>query len=207
MRSKPVIYDSEIILAGRSLPINANAEAGYSCYRHILERTDQQLSAMLSHHCKVQVIRLDLHLREYSSDNQVVSDFMHKLKKRAASKLGLHRFGYVWVRELERAKSQHYHLAFMVDGNKIQNPHRIIELGAEIWQEMNQARHHIPAKASTMVKRGDNESYRNAFYRLSYFAKPRGKGYRSKYANDYGTSRIRLRWRQDCDRKKDGATS
>ena len=28
--------------------------------------------------------------------------------------------GYVWVREMERAKTQHYHCAFFIDGDFIQ---------------------------------------------------------------------------------------
>ena len=45
------------------------------------------------------------------------------------------------------------------------------------------------------VHRGDEIAFGEAFYRCSYLAKSRGKGYGSLGANNYSGSRIRLKIR------------
>ena len=43
------------------------------------------------------------------------------------------------------------------------------------------------------VQRGDGDEFAEAFYRCSYLAKARGKGYGSLGANNYSGSRVRLK--------------
>ena len=43
------------------------------------------------------------------------------------------------------------------------------------------------------VHRGDDKAFSEAFYRCSYLAKERGKGYGSLGANNYSGSRVRLK--------------
>jgi hypothetical protein len=43
------------------------------------------------------------------------------------------------------------------------------------------------------VHRGDDEAFGEAFYRCSYLAKARGKGYGSLGANNYSGSRVRMK--------------
>ena len=45
------------------------------------------------------------------------------------------------------------------------------------------------------VHRGDDKAFGEAFYRCSYLAKARGKGYGSLGANNYSGSRVRFKRR------------
>jgi len=65
---------------------------------------------------------LDLHVEKYTPDNRELSRFIDKIKIRLAKHYKTKRLGYLWVREQERAKRQHYHLALFVDANKLQPP-------------------------------------------------------------------------------------
>ena len=46
------------------------------------------------------------------------------------------------------------------------------------------------------VDGGDDKAFGEAFYRCSYLAKTRGKGYGSLGANNYSGSRVRLKFTQ-----------
>ncbi len=188
---KRVINMESIAFFEQELLINASSEHG--CYVEILERIKQQIDAMLSYHSRILVIRVDLHTASYQPDNQMMSAFIRKIRKRLSNKHGLKRMGFVWVREQEKAKSQHYHLALFIDANKVRHPHHII-LGIEaIWQSWLNPKPFTPKNCYYIIKRNDPESIIEPFYRLSYLAKVRGKGYKNKTANDFSTSRICLK--------------
>lgn len=188
---KPIVYTPTVTLEGKELAINTNTEKKYGCYYHILKRMNQQLAAMLTYHSKVVIIRVDLHLHEYSPNNKLMSQFMQKFIKRAKRGFKVKRIGYAWVRELEKAKAQHYHLVLMLDGNEIQTGYKVNKLCSEIWEGWGQPKTPYIQNCAHMVKRDDKETYNAAFYRMSYLAKPRGKGYRAPAANDYFTSQIK----------------
>ncbi len=177
------------MLNGETLSINANNK--YGCFVEILEAIQQQLDAMLSYHCKVLVLRFDLHTDEYQSNNALISKFVRKIRKRLKAKYLIKRLGYVWVREIEKAKSQHYHFALMIDGNKVRHPSILIGLIEAIWVRCYQPKPFTPKNCYYLITRSTGKNYGECFERLSYLAKERGKGYRDKTANDYSTSRIR----------------
>jgi hypothetical protein len=179
-----------IALNGRVLPINANAELGQGCFVEVLQQIDGQLAAMLSHHSRVMVLRLDLHLYDYTDANGEVSRFVRKVKKRLCRRYGFSRVGHVWAREIEKAKQQHYHIALFLDGNTVQHPAQVIRLCEEIWQGWGHPKPYTPENCFSVIGRNDARGYGEAFYRLSYLAKLRGKGYKAKAANDYSASRI-----------------
>jgi len=186
---KRVINTPSIVLAGQELEINASPK--YGCYVEILERMKQQIDAMLSYHSRVIMVRVDLHIEDYQPDNTVVSSFLRTLRKRLLSKYGLKRLGFVWVREKERAKSQHYHLALFIDACKVQRPHNIISKVETLWQSRSHPKPFTPKNCYYIIKRDEPETLIKPFQRLSYFAKVRGKGYKNKTANDFSTSRIK----------------
>lgn len=173
------------------LRINTNLEKEQGCFIEILERTASELEAMLSHHSRVLVIRLDLRMHDYTPTNEQVRRFFRKLKRRLKQIYGLLRVGHVWVREREKAKAQHYHIALILDGNKVQHPAKVIRLCEAICEEWELPKPYTPERCFYRVARGDTESFSDAFYRLSYMAKTRGKGYRPPSSNDYSASRIK----------------
>lgn len=174
------------------MPFRVNNGGGkHSCYVEILSVIHDQLEAMLSYHSKVLVLRLDLHLGDYSHDNHELSRFIEKIKRRYHDHYRGQRMGYIWVREQEKAKQQHYHLALYLDANKIQHPAKLIYWIEQRWQSRGHPKPYTPENCFAVINR-KNDSFKQAiFERLSYLAKTRGKGYRCKDTNDYSGSRIK----------------
>ncbi len=185
---KRVVRMDSVAISGQILNINANHKNG--CFVEMLERIKHQMDAMLSHHSKVLIIRFDLHVNHYQSNNKLISDFVRKLRKKLKAKYKLSRLGYIWAREQEKAKRQHYHFALLIDANKVRHPKNVIQLIETIWQKWLLPKHFTPKNCYYIVNRSDTQAYQTAYYRLSYTAKERGKGYKSKAANDFSASRI-----------------
>lgn len=174
---------------GITLPINASSKHG--CYLEILAALKSQMDAMLSHHSKVLFVRMDLRQRDYTADNKPMADFMRKLKKRLARRYDTNRIAYLWVREVERSKHQHYHLTLMLDGNKVRHSSNVINDVEFIADGWDWPKPFTPKNCYYLINRSDSETYANAFKRGSYLAKTRGKGYKAATANNYGRSNIR----------------
>ena len=187
---KKVVKASSINFGTKTLSINGDDKLG--CYVEILERTDLQMEAMLSHHCKVLVVWLGLHVKSYTPDNKIMSDYMRKVRKKLTAQYKFSRIGFVWAREMERAKKQHYHFALIVDANKVNQSPRIVSICrriAKAWElHLN-----VPDNCYYRIQRGNEAEYQEAYRRVSYLAKERGKGYKANSANDYSTSRIKAK--------------
>lgn len=184
-----MINAERVLLDDRPLPINAGVEHG--CYLEILTALKSQLDAMLSHHGKVLFIRVDIRQRDYTADNEPMSEFMRRLKKRLSRRYKTSRIAYLWAREIEKSKHQHYHLILMMDGDKVRHPARIIadiEYLSDVW---DWPKPFTPKRCYYLIKRDDADTYDKAFYRGSYLAKTRGKGYKATTANNYGRSNIK----------------
>jgi hypothetical protein len=162
----------------------------YLCRADILNSGIGQLLAMLSFHSRVLTIRVDLHMREYEASNLRISKFIRKLRKWLKSNYKMQRLGYLWVREQERAKSQHYHLILYMDGNKIRYPAKVNKWIREYWTWQDQPKPPTIAKCYTMVHRDDKQALDESVYRMSYLAKSRGKGYGGHNSKDYSSSKI-----------------
>ena len=187
---KQIVTDEHVELDEKVLKINVTKHNG--CYLEMLEASKSQLDNMLSYHSRVLVLRFDLHMLEYTEDNKLLSAFIHRLRKRLKQKYGLGRVGYIWAREMEKVKRQHYHFALMVSGNAVKHPAKILKLVSEIWERrFYQPQPYTPKRCYYVINRKSNSTYDEAFYRLSYLAKARGKGYKNKAANDYSSSRIK----------------
>jgi len=187
---KRVINGGEIKLGDTTLDIQGNDKQG--CFVEILERTKSQLDAMLSYHSKIMVVRLDLRMYEYHPNNELISRYIRKVRKKLVAKYGFNRVGFIWAREQEKAIHQHYHFAVFVDANKVRFPKNIVDICSRIWSDWEQSPY-TPKNCYYIVRRGRHDDYQKVFYRLSYLSKVRGKGHKSKSANDYSTSRIRLK--------------
>lgn len=159
-------------------------------YTTILSAMLDQLDAMLSYHSKVHLIRIDLHQPTFTDDNKRITTFIRRYSKQLCREYGFKRIGYCWVRELETAKSQHYHFVFILDGHRVQGGGKLARLARETWEQMG-GTEWTPAHHYYNIKRYDHQSLQDAIWRISYLAKGRGKGYRPTQTKDYGTSRIR----------------
>lgn len=186
-----VVRAERVFIDGLEFRVNADSKKGV--YLEIIEAAKQQLDAMLSHHARVLVIRLDIRQPDYTADNKPMSRFMGKLLKRLKRRYETERIGFVWVRELERAKQQHYHLALMLDGRAVRHPARVIELAEEIADRWDWPAPYTPRSCYYLIHRMDRERYQEALYRLSYMAKERGKFHKAQAANNYGRSAVKPR--------------
>ncbi len=166
-------------------------------YLEILERLADQMNAMLSYHCKILVFRIDLRLNEYTCDNKPVTDFVNRLRKhlRAA---GHKRVGYIWVREHDSSCKQHYHMTLIIDANRNQHPHNIIEKAKYYWENWGCGHLYVPTSCYRLVRRGDPDSLGRAFERNSYLAKVKTKARRPMATNDFSASRLKPKV-QSCE--------
>lgn len=172
--------------------LKINAGEGKGIYLEILTRIINQLDMAYSIHKRLLVVRFDLHLRHYTSNNEVISKFIKRTKQWISRNYKIKNIGYAWVRELERAKTQHYHLVLFLDGDKIQYPSKLIKRIKETWSD-NGHMHKVKNSFYYIDKNNYQEERAEAIYRISYLAKTRGKGYRDPQAKDYETSRLILK--------------
>ena len=182
--------------------INSSETKGV--YPNIIEKEVEQLDICLDKFGRVLVVRFDLSMDEYTGDNQTISIFLNRLKEKLF-KLKRYRrikdIGHVWVREVETVKTQHYHVALFLDGNKIQHPSALLQLIKAKWYK--HGRPWIPKKEHVdddgcfyyIDKKNLNfkEQRGKAIYRLSYLGKTRGKGYKDIQAKNYSVSRLKIK--------------
>ena len=183
-------FDEFLNVNGELLRINSGHNKGV--YTEIIKRFVYQLDIALSIHRRLLVHRVDLHTTYYSPNNKIISRFMNRAKQWIKRNYGIDSIGYIWAREQERAKHQHYHLALFVDANKVRHPAKLIstcEGLAKAWELFL----FTPKNCYYLINRNDSKAYFRAFFRLSYLSKERGKGYKAKAANDYSASRIKQR--------------
>lgn len=173
---------------GLGYPINTKAGECY-CYCKILDSGINELNKMLDRHCKVLVIRLDIHMDELTKLNTDIGHFMDFMKRFIQREYSTRDVGYIWAREIEKAKKQHYHLCVYVDGNKVRTSYKIVEW-AEQYLHSKGMTLYRPKNTFMMVYRNDKSSIDNAVYRMSYLAKVRGKGYVDKHVKNYSSSRL-----------------
>lgn len=154
-----------------------------------MEALGDRLCDALEQHSQILVVRFDLHVPKYTEGNAQISEFMSKLNywiKRRYK--GLNEVRYVWVREHEKAKHQHYHVTLMLNGNKVKNPYHIHNKGREVWAELGGTSYN-KGKRHHHFHRDDYDSICEAFYHISYLAKARGKGYKPRPTKNFGASR------------------
>lgn len=184
-RAFPNIREGEV-----KLPVHITKSSG--CYVEILERLAGEMLAMLCNHNKLFTMRFDLRLDEYLGNNKQVTDFMRPLRKWLKREYNTSEVGYIWIREQETAKKQHYHFVLLLDGNKAKSSKSIFDRIQHIASYLDISAW-LPKKPFNKIIRGDLDGFSKAFKRGSYLAKERGKGYKDKTANNYSASEIAIR--------------
>ena len=171
---------------GTKYAINAKKSGIYPQQLHSII---DQLDICVMKWRRVLVLRVELHQNHYTNDSRMITRFRKNLARRLDRQYGITEVGYTWVREMERAKHQHYHLALYLDGDVIQHPRKLNITIADTWESVRDGNTvGYPSNCFHYVV--DKDSKANAVYRISYMAKARGKGYRPPQAKDYGSSRL-----------------
>ena len=176
-----------ITVNGRTWWVNSH---GSGLYSHIIKAMINQIDAMLSHHSRLHIIRFDLRQDVYTDNSQRITSFNRRFHKWLKRGYKLNRVGYMWARERDKAKKQHYHYALLIDGHKAQYPAKILIKAKEMWESL-MGSEYTPQNCYYNVKREDYKSIQDAIWRVSYLAKVRSKGRRPEQAKDYSTSRIK----------------
>lgn len=160
----------------------------YEVYPTILDGIIERLKI----HNRAFVIRFDLHQKDHRTEtSEMVTKFIDRLRKRLRTLYSdLGAIHYVWTREHEKAKAQHYHVALMLNYDKVNNAFKIGKLIRKIWESIREGNtvHLVSSETHEVI---DRQSFADAVYHLSYLAKVRGKGYRPPQAKDYGASQIK----------------
>ena len=172
---------------GKSYWVNAKKSG---LYTQLLNSIIGQFDAVLSYHSKVHVLRFDLHQNAYTENNKRLTIFNRRFFKWLKRQYDLNRIGFVWVREHDQARQQHYHYALMIDGHKVNHPLSIQNKAVQVWADMN-GYLFWPENPYYNVNRGDHDEIQQTIYRLSYLAKTRSKDKRPPQTKDIGTSRIK----------------
>ena len=186
---KTVCFDEQYKYNDETVTIQQGKQG---VYIETLNKTIEQLDITLQIHKRILVHRFDLHVNYYEGNSKRLSRFMNRLKQWIKRNYGIIGIGSIWVREREKSKEQHYHLALYLDGNKIQHPKKLNAQIKEMWGPHG----HMPTISNPFyyIDKNNLETERlEAIYRVSYLAKVRGKGYRDEQAKDYEASRLKLK--------------
>ena len=197
---KELTNEPTIIIDDLELPILNTGKNGkiYNCYVEPLQRFKREIDAMLSHHNRVFILRMDVHVDAHSPTNEKMTRFLRSYVSRIQRNYKTKNVGTIWCREVEKVKKQHYHLAVMVDGsNATRVSKELLRMADEVAKHQKLSIGYCD-NASYLIKRtdlakGDYSTYNEAFKRLSYLAKERGKTIKAERANSYQTSRIKPR--------------
>ena len=185
---KTIIKDGWIEYNGEKLEICNSSN--YGVYKKIVISFIEQLDASIKTHKRVLVIRADFHLNYFTDDNKKLSNFIKNIKQYLNRHYEISDVGYQWVREQEKSKKQHYHLALILDANKIKYPSKLNMIMKEKWKPHGHM--HIPENCFYLIDESNiNIKRPEAIYRVSYLAKSRGKQYRPKQTKDYSGSRLK----------------
>jgi hypothetical protein len=184
---KHVTHNDEFIHNGKTYKVNP-AKSGL--YIEITKRIIEQFEIAASKWSRVFVLRFDLHQGGYTSDNKRMTEFRKRLFQKLKRVYGFKEIGFCWVREQERSKSQHYHWSLFLDGNLIRHSSKINEMVKAAWLMPN-GNFHVPTIKHPFHFVDGEQVTQEAIYRLSYLAKPRGKGCRPNQTKDYQTSRLK----------------
>ncbi len=161
-----------------------------------LKKMIEQVDTMLTIYSKVHLIRFDLRMYSYSETNELMTKFNRIFHRWITRTYGIrnNRIGYIWCREIETAKQQHYHYVLMLDGHTVRHPARILEKAKDIWDNQLNGSEFTPKNCYYNLKRNDYDTIQPAIYRISYLAKVRGKGYKPAQTKNYSTSRLKAHY-------------
>jgi hypothetical protein len=185
---KTVTTDDHFTHNGISYRVNAKKSG---LYVQPLKRMIEQFEIAASLWSRVMVLRFDLHQDFYTKDSKRVSDFVKRINTKLKREYGLKKIGFCWAREQEKAKAQHYHFVLFLEGRRVRQPKRLIEIIKQAW-ESPLGGHHMPYISRPSYFGTRNEIADKVIYRISYLAKARGKGYRPEQNKDYQCSRMKI---------------
>lgn len=129
---------------------------------------------MLSHYSRVFVVRIELHPKSYSEDNQAIMHFLKRLTTVLSSEYQS-KVLYHCAREQETSDREHYHLEIMLSAHKVKHSERLLSITEAMWKMHSGGTVAKVDNPYCIVYRGDKTSIKPALYRSSYLAKQHTK--------------------------------
>jgi len=120
-----------------------------------------------------------------------MSSFLRKLITKLEKQYKC-KVGYLCAREQHKSDKQHYHLALLLSGHKIQYSDKLLKQIKTEWELHSQGTAYLVDSPYYMMHRGDKASIDPVVYRLSYLTKNVTKE-RNKPAHSYLCNEIKLR--------------
>ncbi|WZV02637.1 inovirus-type Gp2 protein [Lentisphaerota bacterium WC36G] len=172
----------------------------YELNKDYSSKIKRLLYSCINKHNKVFLVRFDVRYpTSYANinieSNSLICNFNESLNRY------LKRNNYdprcIWVREQHESSNPHYHFAILLNGNKIQRPHKVISKAESLWNRQlgldfdNKGLIEYCNKVSCgmMIYRDREETHRNALNWVSYLAKVYSKNINTRFRS-IGMSRI-----------------
>jgi len=183
-----------------------------------LERCEQVIHASLHHYARVTAFRLDLHLpplyclQDESHANAVLERFFaslnakigHNRAQASQIRTGVHQttVRYIWTREFGTEGTPHFHVTILVNGDAFTylgdydlGRDNMFNRVVQAWASALNASCeeivtlvHCPEGLVYRLRRDDQQSYNELFYRVSYCCKADTKQYQDR-GHAFGYSR------------------
>jgi hypothetical protein len=187
---KKVVSLTHFEQGGVYYELNTQAENGklYPIYAEIMERGIEQMRAAFLIHGRLFVQHIVLSTAYYTDDNTKITGFRKSLIQMLQRQYAAKKTAFIWARERETVKNQHYHLFFAVDGQKLWARDGIT---TEIKKIVARSDYFTKATMAGFHRVENEQEFKDMIFHLSYIAKVRGKGYRHPRANDFASSNLK----------------
>lgn len=188
---KRVVFDSHFEHNGKYYEVMTRSSTGktkYGIYYEIMDRIIEQFEIAYKIHGRIFVQHLVLSTAHFTADNKEMTGFRKSLVQMVKRKYGANQIAFVWAREMEKVKKQHYHLFIAIDGAKVWFKDT---LGKVIKKIVKRSNYFTSFNLAGFHQVNDESSFRELIFHASYIAKERGKGRRGVQAKDFGSSRLK----------------
>ncbi len=157
----------------------------------VLKKSFRLVDKMLGYYSKVTAVLIQLHQAQATADNKLLTIMIQRLKKALKSHYQC-EVGYFWVREQNKADSQHYHVIILLNGHKCQQSKMVDILTEKVWKKIHPDNFSFKLRNRIYrIHRHTNKSELRALrMRMSYMAKREGKSNNPLNTHDYGLSRL-----------------
>lgn len=183
---KYISHSETVLHRGELIPVNSKKSG---CYSYLLKKAFEQFDIGLDKWKRQVFIMIELHQKEPTEDSKRITTFRKRLLAKLAAHYGKLEMGFCWVREQEKSKAQHYHVALWLDGDIVKTSHIVCRFAKIVWEDMGGF---YSKNRRQYIYVNSPKSRLDALMWLSYLAKGRGKGYKSDQAKDYSTSRLKI---------------
>lgn len=161
----------------------------------IMDTIINTLLNSLEKYSKILMIRLDIHLKQHTPNNQILSKFKQYLVRHLLESYCCD-VQFMWVREqTSHSNYPHYHCFVLLNQHKVKNSWSLkksIEYAKFMTPNINSYEYY-PENNAYILHRSDCTTIKEAVYRCSYLAKNTSKEYTPTRIKRYQASHSRYK--------------